>query len=142
MNLEEAVLKVTQKEIKDINSEWIHFYKLKYFSAVKGRQYERNYGTRITDHPDDYSSRNIAPAVSPDGKKIAYLTDGSIYGSVMIAELGKKKVKKVLSIYNGNPGFLYEGISLSANTLSWSSDGKSIMLILKRKGRDTICFID
>jgi hypothetical protein len=89
-DIDEALKVYTGKDMEDLSREWIRFYKKRYYHLLPEKNFDDEEGRQLTFHEKTESSMNIFPAVSPDGKLIAYLTDQNIYASLVIRKLGKK----------------------------------------------------
>ena len=145
-DFEQAVLIATGKTVEELNSEWIRFFKKKYYPIVKDKSFDEETGEQITFHQQDYSNYNICPAPSPDGKKIAFISNRDIYSSITVVTLDKDKRKKhkevITTIAGGRATSDFEGLHLLSNNLTWSSDGKYIVCAAQAYGRDVIYLID
>ncbi len=116
---------------------------------VAGRNFDEEEGEQVTFHLNTKSSFNVAPAISPDSRKIAYLTNRDIYTDIALVDVkkelkGKKKAKerRVRSILRGNTSARFEGMHLLSNNLTWSADGGRICFVSQSNGRDVIFEID
>ena len=82
--------------------------------------------TKLTDTPD--GRRSSTPSVSPDGKYIAYSTNGGAAADFEIWRMdidGKNKVN-----LTSHPGFDWHA--------TWSVDGEAIYFLSQRDGRNNV----
>jgi dipeptidyl aminopeptidase/acylaminoacyl peptidase len=140
-SLEDALKAVTGKELKDLDREWIHFCKLRYYPVVKGKSFSDDTGILYTRHGEDDSHFNTAPAVSPDGKKIAFLTDQGLYLSVSVLDCSKKKERVLKTIVTGENRAAFESLRIMSNNLSWSRDGNLLCFSAVSFGRQTVYLV-
>ena len=142
-NFQEAVKVVTGKELEELDLEFHRFFKKRYYPVLEGRNFDEEEGTQLTFHEKTQSVFNICPAVSPDGRKIAYINNRDIYSSISILYLDKKgEKKKIKTILTGNKSAKFEGMHLMSNQLTWTSDGKYLVFVSQSRGRDMIFMID
>lgn len=134
----DALQAVTKKEPKDLDREWIHFLKQRYYPEVRGKSFDEDTGVLYTRHGEDDSNFNTAPAVSPDGKRIAFLTDRGLYLSVSILDCAKKKERTVRTVVTGENRSDFESLRLLSNNISWSRDGKNLCFAAVSFGRQTV----
>ena len=70
-----------------------------------GRSEIKDFSQKITDHEKLNNYFNISPAISPDGNKIALITDRSGYSDVIIISSDDgKEIKKIVK-GNRTPDF-------------------------------------
>ncbi len=139
----DEILKInTGKDLKDLNKEWIRFYKKRYFHLVKDKNFDDEEGEQITFHEKTRSSMNICPVVSPDGKKLAYITNRDIYPSLVIRSIEKKKERDIKVLIKGASGARFEGMHLMTNYLTWSQKSNTIAFVAQSNGRDVIYLLD
>lgn len=144
-NFDQAIRVNTDKTLEELNLEWIRYFKKRYFPVVKGKKFDEEEGEQLTYHQKTNSTFNVCPAVSPDGKKIAYLTNRDVYSNISIITVDKKKKKKkrdIRTIVYGSTSSQYEGMHLLSNYLTWSRDGKHLVFVAQSSGRDVIFMID
>lgn len=141
-NLDEAMRIHTGKTLEELNLDWIRFFKKRYFSLVKTKNFDEEEGEQYTYHLKTESSFNVCPAVSPDGKKIAYITNMDIYSTISILNIAKKEERQISAVLQGDTSATFEGMHLLSNNLTWSSDGKYLVFVSQSKGRDVIFIID
>lgn len=156
MELEDAIKVATGKTIEELNREWIRFFKRRYLPLLKDKKFADEEGEQMTFHLKTYSVFNTCPAVSPDGKSIAFITNQDIYSSIGVLSWEEKKeeddgrprakselkTKNIRTIVTGDNNARFEGMHLLSNNLTWSSDGKFIAFVAQSNARDVIFFID
>ncbi|MFC1669986.1 BamA/TamA family outer membrane protein [Spirochaetota bacterium] len=131
----------TGKNLEEISNEWLRFFKRRYYHLIAKKKYEDVEGVKLTNHEKTYSSINTCPAVSPDGKKIAYFTNRDIYSNLVVAAIGKKKIKHIKTIIQGNSDARFEGMHLMDNYLTWDRSGRYLVFIAQSNGRDVIFIV-
>ncbi len=141
-DFDEALKVSTGKTLEELNLEWIRFFKKRYFPVAGGKKFDEEEGEQFTFHRKTESSFNVCPAVSPDGKKIAYITNMDIYSSVSIITIDKKEEKKITTVLQGDTSAKFEGMHLLSNYLTWSVDGKHIVFVAQSRGRDVVFIIN
>ncbi|MCX7678484.1 MAG: hypothetical protein N2316_04635 [Spirochaetes bacterium] len=155
LDFEDAIKIATGKTIEELNEEWIRFYKRKHLPLVKHKNFADEEGEQLTFHLKTNSIFNTCPAISPDGKEIAFLTNQDIYSSISIlswkeekVESGRvrakseQKVHSIRTIVTGDNNARFEGMHLLNNNLTWSADGKFIAFVAQSNSRDVIFFIN
>jgi Tol biopolymer transport system component len=141
-DINEALKIVTGKDLKEIDGEWLHFFKLLYLPVSKGKTFDQDIGRQFTDHIEDFSSHNAFPSVSPDGKKIAFISNRGIYSNLSVMTPGNKKVKSLRIIAEAENNSSVESLHLLDNALAWTPDGKGIMFCARSYGKDVIMIAD
>ena len=132
-----AVFGVT---IKRGSKDWEDHLRVKYWpQVVKLDNFER-LAKRLTNHVDDGSVYNTAPAISPSGTKIAMISDRSEYTDVYVVSAYDGRVLKRLVKGERSGGF--ESMHLIRPGVAWSPDEKTIAVVTTSAGRDNLAFVD
>ena len=84
---------------------------------------------------------NIAPAISPDGRLVAYISSKDILSmNLFIAETATGKVVK--KVNTDGFGQHVDAYSFLESTISWSPDGQSVVLVIQSKARNKLLVLD
>ncbi len=158
LNFDDAIKVHTGKTLSELNHEWIRFFKRRYFHLVKDLRFADEEGEQLTFHQKTYTTFNVCPAVSPDGKEIAYLTNRNIYSGISILSWEDKKKeeddnrrpkakselkkRKIRTIVTGDNNARFEGMHLMSNNLNWSADGSVISFVAQSNSRDVIFLVE
>ena len=133
----EDVYKLSLEKLSD---KWLKFLKQTYWPDYTGRQEITDFAKRITDSKNGDGYYNTAPTISPDGKRIIYISNRDDYFAVFLAEVKSGKVIKKLISGTSTPDF--EELHLLAPGLCWSPDGKKFAISVKSGSRDAVYVVD
>ena len=125
---------------EDLTDQWHKHLKKEYWPDVAGRDELEDYAQQITDHKELNNYFNISPALSPDGSRIAMISDRSGYSDVILISANDGELVKKLVKGNRTPDF--EELKLLQPGISWSPDGKRIVLAAKAGGSDALFLIE
>jgi len=126
--------------MEDLTEKWHRWLRTLYWPDVADRNEIREIATRLTDHQKSKNYFNTGPAISPNGDKIAIMSDRKGYADIfLISATDGKVLKKVLG---GQRTPDLEELKWLNPRLSWSPDGKNIVLAVKSGIRDALIIID
>ncbi|PYF76819.1 basic secretory protein-like protein [Pedobacter nutrimenti] len=97
-------------------------------------------GTRIIDNKNA-GNMNVAPAISPDGKYLAFLSEKDLFGiDLFLAEAKTGKIIKKLSSQISNSHI--DDFNFLESAGAWSPDSKQFAFSIYSKGRNQLMVID
>ena len=124
-----------------LSNEWIQAVKEAYLPTLEGRTPAEEVGQRILAPEIDAGEVNISPAVSPDGKYVAFLSERDLFNiNLFIADAETGEVVKKLS--GGNRNTYFDDIRFINSSGSWSPDGKQLAFITFVQGDNEISILD
>jgi len=128
------------KTIEEISDDWHKWLKKEYWEDLQNREELKEFANRLTNHKKLKNAYNTAPAISPNGKKVALISDRDDYMDIyLISALDGKVIKKVLRGQN-KPAL--EEMKILRPKLDWSPDGKKLVIATKSGGSDALIFVD
>jgi Tol biopolymer transport system component len=139
-NLERAFASVFGVTVKRFSSDWEKYLRVKYWPQVVKQDNFDRLSTRLTDHAEDGSVYNTAPAISPSGTKIAMISDRSEYADVYVISAFDGRVLRRL-VKGGRTGG-FESMHLIRPGVAWSPDEKLVAVVTTSGGRDNLALID
>lgn len=125
--------------VEELSERWQKEQKVLYWPDVAKREEPEDFASRITNHVKENNFYNTSPAISPQGDKIAFISDRDDYFDVYVISTIDNKIKKVV---DGQRTKNFEELHLLTPGISWSPDGKRIALAAKSGARDAIYLID
>lgn len=132
----------------ELSAEWKQAMQAKFLPTVAQLDRPRSFAEPLlTQHRSGGNLANlfVAPAMSPDGQKIAYIAYGSLYKGEVFPDLylasaitGKREARLVKSTTDPN----FEQLRFIYSQASFSPDGKDIAFTSQRGGRDILNLMD
>jgi len=139
-NVEEGFKASIGISIKELSERWKKEIKKIYWPDVAIRNDPDEFAKRLTDHREDGGFYNTSPAISPQGDKIAFISNRDYYFDVYLMDAIDGKIIKKLVEGNRTPDF--EELNILTPGLSWSPNGDKIVLSAKSAGYDVVYIID
>lgn len=139
-NLEAVSLSMFGITAEELNDRFLKFYQLRYFPLIARDEKYRTTVKVVFDHKKTNSNYNTSPTLSPNGDKIAFISDRSGVAEILIiSSLDGRIIRRLVrSEYSSG----YEGLHLYQGGLSWSADEQFIAFGAKTKGHDVLYVID
>ncbi len=130
--------KVYGKTLEDIVDEWLNFLKRRYLPDIALMDDINSFARKLTEHTNTGNIYNMAPAISPDGKYIAYFSDEDLYSSIYLISTEKETYKK--KIVKGERTGKFESLHPYSSRITWSPSGDTIAFIAQSGKDDAIYF--
>jgi len=138
-NIEAGFRQALGLSIKELSKRWKDYYRKRYLPEVAEREDITNFATLITER-EKAGTYNTSPAISPQGDKIAMITNARGYFDVVV--ISAITGEKLKTLIKGNDNVNFEELNILNPNLSWSPDGTKIALSSKSKGSDDLAIVD
>ncbi len=122
--------------VRTFDEQWREWLRREYWPAVATRQDPEYFARRLTDHRRDGSGLNTAPAISPQGDRIAWFSDRRQYTDVYVMSAYDGKVLR--RIIRGERNVQFEAIPSFRSSIAWSPDGLRLALTARSGGQDAL----
>jgi Tol biopolymer transport system component len=120
-----------------LSKEWIQVVKNTYLPLLQGRTPPSQAGRKVLAPDLDAGEINLAPALSPDGRYVAFLSERDLFTiDLFLADAETGQVLRRLSSSAGNPHF--DAIRFINSSGSWSPDGQRFAFIIFARGGNEI----
>jgi len=129
----QASLGISQEKLSE---EWHLWLKRRYWNDINLRKTPEEVSKKLTDRKTDQSFFNLAPSFSPQGDKIAFLTDRRTYVDIYLMSAIDGKV--LGRLVGGEKSAKFEAMFLLRPGISWSPDGKEIAFVAKAGDRNAL----
>lgn len=127
-------------DLEELNERWKKSVKKDYWPDIKDYVDPDVFAKRLTNNRKDGGFYNASPAISPQGDKIAFISDRDIYLNVYIMDATDGKVIK--KIVESGRTTDFEELSVLHPSLTWAPDNKRVALSLKSGGYDVVAIIN
>jgi Tol biopolymer transport system component len=139
-SLEEGFKSSIGLSIKEFSERWKKYLKKVYWPDIALRRDPDEFAKRLTNSEEGDGFYNTSPSISPQGDRVAFISNRNYYFDVYIISAIDGKVIKRLVKGNRSPDF--EQLNVVTPGLSWSPDETKIALTAKSDGNDIIYVID
>ena len=142
---------------EEFNEKWRLWYRRKYSDIIKNEVIEEG-SVNISNHVEDQSFLNLHPAISPNGKKVAYLSIRNFLPAIVLRDADPfekisdyslngeedpryKERQETVLVQGGDNHDFYQ-LHLLDNRLSFTPDSKKLFFCVKSGGRDRLYLFD
>jgi len=126
--------------LEELNERWQKEMKVTYWPDIAKREEPADYARRLTDHKKDGGFYNTSPAISPQGDKVAFITNRNEYFEVYVMSAADGTLLQ--KVASGQTTNNFEELHLLTPGISWSPDGKRLAIAAKAGAEDAILLID
>ncbi len=126
--------------LEELNERWKKSVKKEFWPDIKDLQDPDTFAKRLTNNKKDGGFYNASPAISPQGDKIAFISDRDIYLDVYLMDaIDGKIIKKLLESGKTND---FEELNVLHPSIAWAPDNKKIAISSKSGGFDIVAVIN
>jgi WD40 repeat protein len=126
--------------VEDLSERWQKDQRVMYWPDIAKREEPADYARRLTDHRKDGGFYNTSPALSPQGDRIAFISNRNDFFDVFLMNATDGTI--IRKLVGGQQTSDLEELHLLTPGISWSPDGKRIALAVKAGAEDAILLID
>jgi len=139
-SLDRGIRSAIGMSLEDLNKRWQKHLKKEYWPDIAGRQEPEDMARQLTDHTKYRNFINNSPALSPNGDKLAFLSDKSDYFDIyLMSAIDGKIISKLVS---GQKTGDLEELHWLRPGITWSPDSKYIAFAAKAGGEDALNIVD
>jgi Tol biopolymer transport system component len=128
--------------LEKLSEEWMRSVQRQYWPALAQRQELPEFAKQLTEHQKSESYFNLNPVLSPQGDKIAYISDQGGYAGIYI--ISSIDGHRISHLVKGEKTSSYEAMHLAwfRGGLSWSPDGRWLAFAAKSSTGDRLYIVD
>jgi len=126
--------------LEQLDEKWQSYLKKTYWPDLKIREEVKEFAKQLTSHEKDGGSYNVAPVISPDGQKFAFISNQDDLFDVFIAKTKSGEI--IDKVISGNSSTDFEELHILTPGLSWSPDGRKLAISVKAGASDVIYIVD
>lgn len=125
--------------LSTLNEEWEEWVRRKYYPQIVNLNRPEEHGRRLIKNRG-FAGTNLAPAISPDGDRVAYIkTERFSTDIVMSSAIDGQKLGRLVQ---GERTGDFESLRYLYTAIGWSPDGTRIAFPSKKGGEDVINVLD
>ena len=124
-----------------LSKEWLSSIRAAYLPLMAGRTKPEEVGQPLIGNRKEPGEMNVAPALSPDGKWVAFFARRGLFTvDLFVADANTGEVVKKLTGPNADPHF--DALSFINASGSWSPDARKLAFISFQQGDNRITIFD
>ena len=145
VGVERAFIRELGVTLDDLSDQWREDVQTRLLPAIGVMDRPRKFAQAVLTKKQTEGDIFLAPALSPDGHSIAFLSNGKVQrGEVFIdlwladAETGKRTARLIPSQYDPN----FEELRFLYSQSAFSPDGQQLAFTAQRRGKDVLYILD
>jgi Tol biopolymer transport system component len=136
-----ALRRVVGISSDSLSKEWLASIRTTYLPLMEGRAKPTDVGQALIGNPKEPGEMNVAPAVSADGKLVAFFARKGLFTvDLFVADATTGQIVKKLTGPNADPHF--DALSFVSASGSWSPDNKKLAFISFEQGDNRVTIFD
>lgn len=122
--------------LEKFSENWIDHVRKTYLPTIRDHVQPEEFAFQLTHAERELSSLNLGPALSPDGDRMCFFSNPSLYNDLYLASAIDGKVERRL--VKGERKADFESLRYYTSSVDWSPGGDRIVFVALRDGRDAI----
>jgi len=134
----QGVEDVLGADADSLSEQWQQTIRDTYGPQLKGRTKPKDVGREIIS---GNQGMNLSPAISPDGKYIAFLSQRNLF-TIDLFLADAKTGKVIKKLVSSNTDSHFDALRFMNSAGTWSPDGKKFAFVVVKNGDDQIGILD
>jgi hypothetical protein len=140
-DIEGAVRSVLGVDTKTLSTEWRESTRRTYAGVFESGRTPDSFGKPLISRDSGGGDLNLAPALSPDGRRLVFLSEKSLFSIDMyVADAATGKITRKIVSTAGDPHF--DSLQFLNSAGDWSPDNRRFVFAALSAGRPTLTIVD
>ena len=136
-----AIEEVLLMSSDSLSADWKQAVQSEYLPLMQGKRDPAESGALLLAPSTGAGNQNISPSVSPDGTKVAFLSEKDLFSiDLFIADARTGEIEKKLISANSDPHF--DALGFMETSGDWSPDGRQFVFTVTAQGDNELAIID
>jgi len=127
------------KSLEDFSDEWENAMKKMYWPDLDRFVRLEDFAQRLTNHAKDDNYYYSSPAISPDGQRVALISDRDGDFGIYVMDLTTRQLTKLIS---SGRALDFEELNILTPGISWDPRGEKLAITAKSGGEDALYIVD
>jgi len=140
-DLRRAIESVTGLNEDDFTAAWHEATRREYASIIESTFPADTFGRAVISSTQSGGTLNVAPALSPDGRRLVFLSEKDLFSIDMyVADVDTGEVVRRLVKTAGDPHF--DSLQFIGSAGDWAPDGRRFVFAAVSEGQPTLSIVD
>jgi len=140
IGVREAIQSSLNVSLDKLSEDWLDAVRQTYLPQIVAHPPAKDFATRLSDHVKAGSAINVGPTLSPDGARMAFVSDRDFFNDIYIADADDgKHADKVIK---GERSETFESLRFLRVGMAFSPDGRYLAFSSKAGERDALYIMD
>ncbi|MDD9949078.1 MAG: DPP IV N-terminal domain-containing protein, partial [candidate division Zixibacteria bacterium] len=139
-NVNEAFRSSIGKDIEKLSDEWNEHVRKTYLPQIEDYEKPQAFARQLTDVRESRAGLHLAPAISPRGDKLVFISNRSLYNDIYLASAINGEI--ISKLVEGERSANFESLRFFSTSISWSPDEQYIAFPAKVGARDALYIMD
>lgn len=139
-SLDDAFKSSIGKNLEELSNDWTEDVRKTYLPQVAQFEKPQKFARQLTDIRKERASFHLAPAISPRGDKMVFISDRNLYNDMYLASAIDGKV--ITKLVEGERTADFESLRFFTTAISWSPDEQYIAFPAKVGAQDALYIMD
>ena len=139
-NVDQAFRSAIGKDIEQLSDEWNEHVRKTYLPQIRDFDKPQAFARQLTDVRESRAGLHLAPAISPRGDKLVFISNRSLYNDIYLASAINGEV--ISKLVEGERSADFESLRFFSTSISWSPDERYIAFPAKVGARDALYVMD
>ncbi|HEX6162850.1 MAG TPA: BamA/TamA family outer membrane protein [Vicinamibacterales bacterium] len=140
-NIKAAIAGVLGMDDEQLTTEWHEATKRSFAAVYETARPASNFGRAIVSKETGAGDMNVTPAISPDGKRVVFLSEKSLFSiDMFVADVATGRVQRKLVETTSDPHF--DSLQFLASAGDWAPDNRRFVFAALHAGQPVLTVID
>jgi WD40 repeat protein len=140
-SLETLMQTVLNEDAETFTTKWHEDTRRTYSGFFEATQAPTTFGRVLMSKDTGGGELNLSPALSPDGKRVVFLSEKSLFSiNMYVADVATGKITRQLVKTEGDPHF--ESLQFIESAGDWAPDNRRVVFAALSKGRPVLAIVD
>jgi len=141
LGVERAFASTLGLSLQELSAEWLGEVRKTYLGQITEHQRPDDFADRLTSHNKLYDPWYLAPAISPDGTRMVYLSqENDISFDLWLADA--RTGRQIRKLVSGAQSADFESLRFMYSGTAFSPDGRYVAFVAKAGGQDALNIYD
>ncbi|MFQ5600387.1 MAG: BamA/TamA family outer membrane protein [Candidatus Krumholzibacteriia bacterium] len=139
-SLDQALQAVVELSLAEFSEAWMMAVRREQLPRLAEHQVAREFAEALVTRKSEEASMLLVPSISPDGTRVAYVSDAGITRDLYVRDVGDDGGARRL--VQGDTNGDFESLRFFSAGSAWSPDGRVLAFAAKTGGEDALYLLD